>query len=138
MSKKQVYLNKVDANELMGKDIIFVIEVLEELSQTNDDIKEILTDLNEAGENFKINFIVGNHRAFLNIENGILTTGKILIDDPVVTVKMEEEDALNLLLGKTTLMNMYKEQKLKIEGNLMKVAGLALMLNIAMDELGIM
>ena len=138
MTKKQAYLDKVAANELKGKDIIFIIEVLEELSQTNDDIKEILADLNDAGENFKINFNVGIHRAFLVIENGNVTTGKTLIEDPVVTIKMDEDDALMLLLGKTTLMDMYKKQKLKLEGKVMKVAGLALMLNIAMDELGIL
>lgn len=138
MSKKQIYLEKVEANKLQGEDIIFVVEVMEELSHINNDIKEILLDLTDANENFKINFIVGSHRAFLKIENGNLTTGKKLIDDPVVTIKMEENDALDMLLGKTTLMNMYKDHKLKVEGNLMKVAGLALMLNIVMDELGIM
>jgi alkyl sulfatase BDS1-like metallo-beta-lactamase superfamily hydrolase len=138
MSKKQEYLDKVGTNALKGEDIIFLIEVLDEMSKENKDILEILADLKEAGENFLLNFEIGTHKAFLEIQEGIVSTGKYLRENPIVTIIMNEDAALELLLGKNSMANLYKEKRINFQGNIMKVAALSLMWNIVMDELGIM
>lgn len=137
MSKKDEFLAKANSGQLQGKDILLLLDVMQELADTNDDVKELLNDLKEENEPIKINFIVGPYQGCLSIVNGIFIAKRGLLDDPLVTIHADEQTARGILTRKIGMQKAYKEGKLKAEGNLMKLTSLAILLNILGDEIGV-
>ncbi|MCP4763997.1 MAG: hypothetical protein GY870_19650 [archaeon] len=139
MTKKQEFLDKVEADNLCGEDLFLLLEIIKEFSETNEDIIELLEDLKEDEENIIMNFLVDDRRAYLSIIEGIVTTKRDeLANNPTFTIIMEEATALKILKGQLPLFQAYKDGKIKTEGQLVKVASLSIMMNIVGDEIGVL
>jgi alkyl sulfatase BDS1-like metallo-beta-lactamase superfamily hydrolase len=137
MSKKDEFLAKANSGQLQGRDILLLLDVMQELAETNDDVKELLNDLKEENEPITINFIVDQYRGCLSIVNGVFTAKRGLLDKALVTIHTDEPTARGILTRKIGIMNAYKGGKLKAEGSLMKLTSLAILLNILGDEIGV-
>jgi alkyl sulfatase BDS1-like metallo-beta-lactamase superfamily hydrolase len=140
MGAKQEFLKKVKAGTIAGKDIILFISAIQEVADDNNDLKEMLQDMKEEGESFKLNFLLPDTKrtASLKVEDGHLTASKSLLSDPQITVFMNEPVAIEILKGKIGVVEAFRQGKIKAEGQLSKAAALGFLLNIAGDELGVL
>ena len=138
MSKKEEFLKKVEAGNLTGDDILLLLDVWSEFGLENEEVIELLEDLDEEDEKITINFIVEELRGTVKIEGKKLITKHELGEKPDITVKMSKDVAKEIISGKLAILDGYKQEKLKAEGQIIKAAGLAILLNIMGDELGIL
>jgi putative sterol carrier protein len=140
MGAKSEFLEKVNSKRIEGKDILLFIQAVQEIADTNEDVKDMLADMKEEGENFKLNFILPDtgRTASLLIEDGRLVASKNLLEDPMIIVNMSEPVALEILKGSLGIAQAFQSGQIKAEGQLMKAAALGMLLNIAGDELGVL
>lgn len=139
MTKKQEFLDKVEAGILCGKDLFLILEIIKEFSESNEDIMELLEDLKEDKENIVLNFIVQERKAYLSILDGVMETKRDeLAEHPTLTISMAEETALMILKGKIPIFQAYKDEKIGIEGPLVKLTSLSLMLDVIGNEIGVL
>ena len=136
MSKKQEFLDKVKNGTISAQDLFLMLDVMEELSANNADIKELLEDLKDE-DDIIINFKVNDKEAAFMIIKGKLSVQRGLHPNPTVKITMDKPTALGILTHKISMMGAYKEGKIIAEGKLIKLAGLAILMNIVGDELGI-
>jgi putative sterol carrier protein len=140
MGPKQEFVDKVEAGQIEGKDILLFVEAIQELSDTNEDIQELLEDLKDEGEDFLLNFILPDtgRTASLSIVDGVLKASKELIKNPMIVINMPEPIALGILKGEMGILTAFKNGDITAEGELTKAAALGLLLNMAGDELGVL
>ena len=131
---------KLEEKTIEGKDILLFANALQELATENEDIAELLADMAEEEENFRLNFILSDtkRQASVLIENGTLVASKNLLSDPTLVIEMEETTGIQILQGQLGIMQAYQQGKINAEGNLAKAAALGMLLNLAGDELGVL
>ena len=137
MSKLEEFKEKVENDTVEGRDLFLCLEAIQEISETNPDIQDLLNDLKEENTNIVVNIIVDEYMGALIVEDGVLIIEEALAADPTATVQMEEQTAKDILRKDSTMQKAYSEKKISLEGELSKAAALLMLLNICGDELGI-
>ena len=137
MSKLEEFKEKVENDTVEGRDLFLCLEAIQEISETNPDIQDLLNDLKEENTNIVVNIIVDEYMGALIVEDGVLIIEEALAADPTATVQMEKQTAKDILRKDSTMQKAYSEKKISLEGELSKAAALLMLLNICGDELGI-
>jgi alkyl sulfatase BDS1-like metallo-beta-lactamase superfamily hydrolase len=137
MTKLEEFKEKIDNDTVEGRDLILCLEAIQEISESNSDILDLLNDLKEEGSNIYINILVDEIPAALIVEDGLLRIQEELVDEPTVTVRLSEDTAKEILRRQTNMQKAFTDKKVQLEGELTKAAALLLLINICGDELGI-
>ncbi len=90
MSKLEEFKEKVENDTVEGRDLFLCLEAIQEISETNPDIQDLLNDLKEENTNIVVNIIVDEYMGALIVEDGVLIIEEALAADPTATVQMEE------------------------------------------------
>ena len=138
--KTEEFLDKVDKDAVKGEDILLFVGAIQELSEENEDVKDLLEEMNEEGEDIELNFEITDapYTASIAIAAGKIEAKETLLEAPILTIRMDQKTAIDILSQKASMMKAYQEGNIQIEGDLMQVAGLAILLNVLGDELGVM
>lgn len=136
-STTEQFKEKMANNTIQGRDLLLLLDVIQEISTTNDDLKDLLNDLKDEDEPIVINFQIDDLKGNLTIDKGVVSTIRDLKPDPTVTVTTNENVAQAILKKQMSMVKGATEGKIKLSGNLTKAAGLLIMLNIVSDILGI-
>jgi len=139
-SKKEEYLKKINSGNITGRDLLLFVDAVQELADSNDEVKELLQDIKDENQKIIVNFMINNRNicASLIIEDGIFKTKHELSENPDLTIKIADEDtARNILLGKISITDAYKNGKITGEGNISKVLGLGILLNLISNEFNV-
>jgi alkyl sulfatase BDS1-like metallo-beta-lactamase superfamily hydrolase len=131
------FKKKMANNTIQGRDLLMLLDVIQEISTTNDDLKDLLNDLKEEDEPIVINFQIDKLNGNLTIDKGVVSTIRELKPNPTVSVMTNESIAQAILKKQMSMVKGATEGKIKLTGNLTKAAGLLIMLNIVSDILGI-
>jgi len=89
-------------------------------------------------DDVKIQFdVTDSVKAWIKVEDHKLTTGMGEIDDPDVTLQMNEETAKGMFTGETDAASAYMQGDLKIIGEMAKAMKLRALIEIVAEELDI-
>jgi putative sterol carrier protein len=124
---------KVEAKEFEAKDLPMFLAALEEIAQTNDDLKDELEDTEDVVIQFNVPDVV---QAYIEIKGGKLTAAEGSKDDADVTLEMTEEVGRNLFTGETDAASAYMAGDLKIIGEMAKAMKLRSLIEIAGESFG--
>jgi len=124
---------KVAAKEFEAKDLPLFLAALQEISATNEDLKDELEDTEDVTIQFKVPGVV---EAYIEIKGGKLTAKQGAKDDADVTLEMTEEVGKNLFTGETDAASAYMAGDLKIIGEMAKAMKLRSLIEIAGESLG--
>ncbi len=131
---------KIDQEEISGKDIILFAESLVDIAENSEDIQELLEDMADEEENVILNMNLTDMdgiAAVLSIIDGEISAKGELHESPDLTIEMTEDTAIEILYGRQNIQGAYGAGKIKAKGNFAKVLGLALILEELSDELNI-
>lgn len=131
------FKEKMANNTIQGRDLLMLLDVIQEISTTNEDLKDLLNDLKEEDEPIVINFQIDGLKGNLTIDKGVVSTIRDVKPNPTVSVTTNESIAQAILKKQMSMVKGATEGKIKLTGNLTKAAGLLIMLNIVSDILGI-
>ena len=124
---------KVASKEFDAKDLPLFLAALQEISATNEDLKDELEDTEDVTIQFKVPGVV---EAYIEIKGGKLTAKQGAKDDADVTLEMTEEVGKNLFTGETDAASAYMAGDLKIIGEMAKAMKLRSLIEIAGESLG--
>ena len=85
MSKLEEFKEKVENDTVEGRDLFLCLEAIQEISETNPDIQDLLNDLKEENTNIVVNIIVDEYMGALIVEDGVLIIEEALAADPTAT-----------------------------------------------------
>ncbi|MHA1265000.1 MAG: SCP2 sterol-binding domain-containing protein [Candidatus Helarchaeota archaeon] len=125
---------KLEAKEFEAKDLPLFLAALEEIAETNEDLKDELEDTEDTTIQFNVPGVI---QAYIIIKDGKLTAKEGTIDDADVTLEMTEEVGKNLFTGETDAASAYMAGDLKIIGEMAKAMKLRSLIEIAGEEFGI-
>jgi len=124
---------KVEAKEFDAKDLPLFLKALEEIAETNEDLKDELEDTEDVVIQFNVPDVI---QAYIEIKGGKLTAAEGSRDDADVTLEMTEEVGRNLFTGETDAASAYMAGDLKIIGEMAKAMKLRSLIEIAGESFG--
>jgi putative sterol carrier protein len=124
---------KVESKEFDASDLPTFLKALEEISESNEDLKDELEDTEDVVIQFNVPGVV---QAYIEIKDGKLKASKGTKDDADVTLEMTEEVGKNLFTGETDAASAYMAGDLKIIGEMAKAMKLRSLIEIAGEEFG--
>ena len=124
---------KVESKEFDASDLPLFLQALEEISDSNEDLKDELEDTEDVVIQFNVPGVV---QAFIEIKDGKLKAATGTKDDADVTLEMTEEVGKNLFTGETDAASAYMAGDLKIIGEMAKAMKLRSLIEIAGEEFG--
>ncbi|MHA1310887.1 MAG: SCP2 sterol-binding domain-containing protein [Candidatus Helarchaeota archaeon] len=132
MGKVDEVKKLIEEGNFEAKSLPIFLGALEELAASSEDLQDELEDSDDV----KIQFDAGESiKAWIKIEDHKLTTGEGEIDDPDVTLQMNEETAKGMFTGETDAASAYMQGDLKIIGEMAKAMKLRALIEIVAEEL---
>lgn len=124
----------IDGGEFEASNLPVFLGALEELSKDSEDLQDELEDTDDV----KIQFdVIDTIKAWIKIEDHALTAGEGEVDDPDVTLQMDEATGRGMFTGETDAASAYMQGDLKIIGEMAKAMKLRALIEIVAEELDI-
>ncbi|MBD3227433.1 MAG: hypothetical protein GF329_04520 [Candidatus Lokiarchaeota archaeon] len=124
----------IDDGAFEAENLPVFLGALQELAGESEDLQDELEDT----EDVKIQFDVKDTiKAWIKIEDHELTAGEGEVDDPDVTLQMDEATGRGMFTGETDAASAYMQGDLKIVGEMAKAMKLRALIEIVAEELDI-
>lgn len=124
----------IAAKSFDPKQFPLFIQAMQEISTTNTDLQQELSNV----ENTSINFTIPNVvNGFLKIEGGKLTGGEGQIPDAPLTIEIAESVARGMVTGESDIASAYMAGDVKLIGDMAEAMKLRPIFEIVNQELGI-
>jgi putative sterol carrier protein len=124
----------IDGGEFEAANLPVFLGALEELAKDSEDLQDELEDTDDV----KIQFdVLDTIKAWIKIEDHVLTAGEGEVDDPDVTLQMDEATGRGMFTGETDAASAYMQGDLKIIGEMAKAMKLRALIEIVAEELDI-
>ncbi|TFF87634.1 MAG: SCP2 sterol-binding domain-containing protein [Promethearchaeota archaeon] len=124
----------IDDGAFEAENLPVFLGALQELAGDSEDLEDELEDT----EDVKIQFdVIDTIKAWIKIEDHKLTAGEGEVDDPDVTLQMDEATGRGMFTGETDAASAYMQGDLKIVGEMAKAMKLRALIEIVAEELDI-
>lgn len=124
----------IAAKNFDPKQFPLFIQAMQEISMTNKDLQQELSNVENTAINFTIPNVVNG---FLKIEGGKLTGGEGQIPDAPLTIEIAEAVARGMVTGESDIASAYMAGDVKLIGDMAEAMKLRPIFEIVNQELGI-
>ena len=125
---------KINSNDYQIQDIPILLKALEEIIETEDEIKKELTSILPVKI---LRSVKGEINGNLQVTNGKFSSGEEKIANPDITITIDEDIAKSIVDGEEDTASAYINKKFKIIGELGKAISLRSVLEQAAEVLGL-
>ncbi|NHI91689.1 MAG: hypothetical protein EAX96_04235 [Candidatus Lokiarchaeota archaeon] len=125
---------KINSNDYQIQDIPLLLKALEEIIESESDIKKQLADISSLKILITIQGVIN---VYMEIKNGKFTSGEKKISNPDITISMGEDIAKQIVGGDEDTATAYINKKITVSGDISKAISLRPVLEQAAEILGL-